>query len=40
MRMDVPTYWDDGSQKSVCDPSCPARASYCSLGTTHLLELV
>lgn len=40
MRMDVPTYWDDVSQKSVCDPSRPARASYCSLGTTHLLELV
>lgn len=20
-RMDVPTYWDDGSQESVCDPS-------------------
>ena len=32
-RMDVPTYWDDGSQESVCDPSRPAWASYCSLGT-------
>ena len=20
-RMDVPTYWDGGSQESVCDPS-------------------
>ncbi len=33
-RMDVPTYWDGGSQESVCDPSCPAWASYHSLGTT------
>lgn len=33
-RMDVPTYWDGGSQESVCDPSRPAWASYCSLGTT------
>lgn len=32
-RMDVPTYWDGGSQKSVCDPSRAAWASYCSLGT-------
>lgn len=23
-RMDVPTYWDGGSQESVCDPSRPA----------------
>lgn len=27
-RMDVPTYWDGGSQESVCDPSRPAWASY------------
>lgn len=33
-RMDVPTYWDGGSQESVCDPSRPAWGSYCSLGTT------
>ena len=33
-RMDVPTYWDDGSQESVCDPSRQAWSSYCSLGTT------
>ena len=33
-RMDVPTYWDGGSQESVCDPSRPAWASYHSLGTT------
>lgn len=33
-RMDVPTYWDGGSQEGVCDPSRPAWASYCSLGTT------
>lgn len=33
-RMDVPTYWDGGSQESVCDPSRAAWASYCSLGTT------
>lgn len=33
-RMDVPTYWDGGSQESVCDPSRPAWAGYCSLGTT------
>lgn len=31
-RMDVPTYWDGGSQESVCDPSRPAWAGYCSLG--------
>ena len=29
-RMDVPTYWDGGSQESVCDPSRPAR-----LGIRH-----
>lgn len=33
-RMDVPTYWDGGSQESVCDPSRPTWASYYSLGTT------
>lgn len=33
-RMDVPTYWDGGSLESVCDPSRPAWASYCSLGAT------
>ena len=33
-RMDVPTYWDGGSQESVCDPSRPAWATYYSLGTT------
>lgn len=32
-RMDVPTYWDGGSHESVCDPSRPAWASYCKLGT-------
>lgn len=32
-RMDVPTYWDGGSQESVRDPSRPAWAGYCSLGT-------
>lgn len=32
-RMDVPTYWDGGSQESVCDPSRAAWSSYCSLGT-------
>ena len=32
-RMDVPTYWDGGSQESVCDPSHPTWASYYSLGT-------
>ena len=32
-RMDVPTYWDGGSQESVCDPSRPAWSSYHSLGT-------
>ena len=32
-RMDVPTYWDGGSQESVCDPSRPAWSSYYSLGT-------
>ena len=31
-RMDVPTYWDDGSQESVCDPSRPTWSSYYSLG--------
>ena len=32
-RMDVPTYWDGGSHESACDPSRPAWAGYCSLGT-------
>lgn len=32
-RMDVPTYWDGGSQESVCDPSRQAWAGYHSLGT-------
>ena len=32
-RMDVPTYWDSGSQESVCDPSRPAWANYYNLGT-------
>lgn len=32
-RMDVPTYWDGGSQESVCGPSRPAWSSYYSLGT-------
>lgn len=32
-RTDVPTYWDGGSQESVCDPSRPAWGSYYSLGT-------
>lgn len=31
--MDVPTYWDGGSQESVCDPSRQAWSSYYSLGT-------
>ena len=32
-RMDVPTYWDGGSQESVCDPSRQAWASYHNLGS-------
>ena len=32
-RMDVPTYWDGGSQESVCDPSRQAWSGYHSLGT-------
>lgn len=32
-RMDVPTYWDGGSQESVCDPSRPTWSGYYSLGT-------
>lgn len=32
-RMDVPTYWEGGSQESVCDPLRPAWSSYSSLGT-------
>lgn len=32
-RMDVPTYWDGGSQESVCDPSRQAWSSYYSLDT-------
>lgn len=32
-RMDVPTYWDGGSQESVCDPSRAAWFGYHSLGT-------
>lgn len=31
--MDVPTYWDGGSNESVCDPSHAAWGSYYSLGT-------
>lgn len=34
VRMDVPTYWDGGSQESVCDPSRATWASYYNLGTT------
>ncbi|MEF2757293.1 MAG: hypothetical protein U0N19_07115 [Collinsella sp.] len=33
-RMDVPTYWDGGSQESVCDPSRQTWASYYNLGAT------
>lgn len=33
VRMDVPTYWDGGSQESVCDPSRQAWGGYHSLGT-------
>lgn len=33
-RMDVPTYWDGGSQESVCDPSRATWGSYYNLGTT------
>lgn len=33
-RMDVPTYWDGGSQESVCDPSRATWGSYYSLGAT------
>lgn len=32
-RMDVPTYWDGGSQESVCDPSRQTWSSYYNLGT-------
>ena len=32
VRMDVPAYWDGGSQESVCDPSRQTWASYHSLG--------
>ena len=32
-RMDVPTYWDGGSQESVCDPSRATWGSYYNLGT-------
>lgn len=32
-RMDVPTYWDGGSQESVYDPSRQAWSSYYTLGT-------
>lgn len=31
--MDVPTYWDGGSQESVCDPSRQAWSSYYTLGS-------
>ncbi len=33
-RMDVPTYWEGGSQESVCDPSRATWGSYYNLGTT------
>ena len=32
--MDVPTYWDGGSQETACDPSRATWASYHSLGAT------
>ena len=32
-RMDVPTYWDGGSQESVCDTSRATWGSYYNLGT-------
>lgn len=32
--MDVPTYWDDGSHESVCDPSRATWGSYYNLGAT------
>ena len=32
-RMDVPAYWDGGSQESVCDPSRATWGSYYNLGT-------
>ena len=39
-RMDVPTYWDGGSQESVCDPSRATWGSYYNLGTAgHDLPL-
>ncbi len=31
-RMDVPTYWDNGSQESVCDPTRSAWESYYAIG--------
>ncbi len=32
VRMDVPTYWDNGSQESVCDPSRSAWGNYTLVG--------
>ncbi len=31
-RMDVPTYWDNGSQESVCDPTRAAWETYYEVG--------
>ena len=31
-RMDVPTYWDNGSQESVCDPTRSAWGTYYEVG--------
>ena len=31
-RMDVPTYWDNDSQESVCDPTRQAWGSYATIG--------
>ena len=31
-RMDVPTYWDNGSQESVCDPTRTAWGTYYEVG--------
>ncbi len=32
VRMDVPQYWDNDSQESVCDPSRDAWGSYATIG--------
>lgn len=35
VRMDVPQYWDNGTQESVCDPSRSAWGGYATIGDSY-----